>query len=163
MAARPEALARIAARIREETVSLERTAGALREALGRWGLEAQDVITVHWVGGLLHDLYTGLERIFQEISPELNGQEPQRDAWHRDLLHAMTLDLQGFRPRVVRPELERPLLELLKFRHLYRNLYSFELRWDRVRDLGESAAGLWPTVRADLESFAAALDAMARA
>jgi hypothetical protein len=58
--------------------------------------------------------------------------------------------------------LEPPLAELLKFRHLYRNLYSFDLRWDRVRALAENAAGLWAAVRTDLEAFAAALDAMAR-
>jgi hypothetical protein len=63
---------------------------------------------------------------------------------------------------VIRRELEPRLLELLKFRHLYRNLYSFELRWDRVRELAVDALALWPEVERDLSAFAHALDAMAR-
>jgi HepT-like protein len=90
-ATRPEALARVAACVREEA-------------------------------------YTGLEKVFSEVSPELNGESLASETWHRDLLHAVTLDLPGFRPSVIRADLESRLLELLKFHHLYRNLYSFDLR-----------------------------------
>lgn len=160
---RPETLARIAARVREEAARVEGVVAAMRDALARWDAGPQDRIHVHWVGGLVHDFYTGLERAFSEVSPELNGHATPREAWHRDLLHVMTLDLPGFRPAVLRPELETRLLEHLKFRHVYRNLYSFELLWDRVRPLAEDAVAIWPDLRSDLESFANALDAMAGA
>jgi len=162
-ATRPEALARVAARVREEAARLGQIVGALREALDRFGPEPQDRMHIHWVGGLLHDLYTGLEKAFREVSPELNGESFSSETWHRDLLHAMALDLPGFRPRVIRAELEPRLLELLKFRHLYRNLYSFDLRWDRVRALAVEALATWVGVEQDLLAFAEALDAMARA
>jgi hypothetical protein len=64
---------------------------------------------------------------------------------------------------VLRAELEGPLLEHLRFRHLYRNLYSFELTWGRVRELCGDALGLWPEVRADLLGFAGALETLSRA
>jgi len=99
---RAEALARVAARIREETERLRDVVQALREALEGWGPEPQDRVNVHWVGGLLHDFYTGLEKAFSEVSPELNGVEPADEGWHRALLHIMTLDLPGFRPPVIR-------------------------------------------------------------
>jgi hypothetical protein len=162
-ATRPEALARIAARVREEVGRLAQVAAAVREALDQFGSQPQDRMHVHWVGGLLHDFYTGLERAFSEVSPELNGESFSSQTWHRDLLHAMTLDLPGFRPQVVRSALESRLLELLKFRHLYRNLYSFDLRWDRVRALAVETLGMWPDVEHDLLAFAGALEAMARA
>ncbi len=161
-AARPETLARVAARVREETARLHEVVHALRDAVERWGTEDQDRIHVHWVGGLLHDLYTGIEKAFTEISPDLNGVTPAAEGWHRSLLHTMTLDLPGFRPAVIRGNLEPRLLELLKFRHLYRNLYSFELRWDRIRELAVDALALWPDVAYDLSIFASALDAMAK-
>jgi hypothetical protein len=161
--AKPEALARVAARVREEVARLHQVVAGLDEALQRWGPEAQERIHVHWVGGLLHDFYTGIEKAFSEVSPELNGVDSAAEGWHRALLHTMTLDLPGFRPAVIRRELEPRLLELLKFRHIYRNLYSFELRWERVRGLAVEALGLWPDVAHDLTSFADALDAMARA
>lgn len=162
-ATKPEALARVAARVREEAARLAQVAAALREALDRWGPEPQDRLHVHWVGGLLHDFYTGLEKAFSEVSPELNGEDFSGETWHRDLLHTMTLDLPGFRPRVIRTALEPRLLELLKFRHLYRNLYSFDLRWDRVRALAVEALAMWPDIKPDLAAFADALDAVARA
>jgi cobalamin biosynthesis Mg chelatase CobN len=43
-----------------------------------------------------------------------------------------------------------------------RNLYGFDLRWDRVRELAEEAVALWPDLHSDLLAFASALDAMAR-
>ena len=160
-AAKPEGLARVAARVREESARLGEVADALREAMARWHAAKPDLIHVHWVGGPLHDLYTGIEKAFAEISPELNGVEGVSEGWHRSLLHTMTLDLPGFRPAVIRRDLELRLLELLKFRHLYRNLYSFELRWDRVRALGVDALALWPDIAQDFSAFAAALDAIA--
>jgi len=161
--ARPEALARVDARVREEGARLAQVAAALREALDQFGPEPQDRMHVHWVGGLLHDFYTGLEKAFSEVSPELNGESLSSETWHRDLLHTMTLDLPGFRPRVIRAESEPRLLELLKFRHLYRNLYSFDLRWERIRALAAATLAMWIDVKQDLLAFADALDAMARA
>jgi len=149
--------------VREEVARLDEVAAALREALDRFGPAEQDRIHVHWVGGLLHDLYTGIERAFAEISPELNGVASAPEGWHRALLHTVTLDLPGFRPAVIRRELEPRLLELLKFRHLYRNLYSFDLRWDRVRVLAADALTLWPEVAGDLAAFATILETIARA
>ncbi|MBI4700583.1 MAG: antitoxin [Deltaproteobacteria bacterium] len=160
-ATRPAALARVAARLREELANLERVQQAMAEALASWGPQTPQRPIIHWVGGLVHDFYTGLEKAFREVSPELNGLDRDRESWHRDLLHAMTLDLPGHRPAVIRRVLEPGLLELLKFRHLYRNLYSFDLRWDRVRGLCELAAALWPETRADLDAFAAGVEAMA--
>lgn len=160
---RPETLARVAARVREEVARLDEVATALREAIDHWGPVEQDRIHVHWVGGLLHDLYTGLEKAFAEISPELNGVASGPETWHRALLHTMTLDLPGFRPRVIRRDLEPRLLELLKFRHLYRNLYSFDLRWDRVRALATDALALWPEAADDLTAFATTLETIATA
>ena len=159
--ARPEQLARVAARVREHLEGMDRVVEALREALARWNTDPQELITVHWVAGLVHDFYTGLEKAFSAISPELNGQEHAGGTWHRDLLHAMTLELAGFRPAVLRRDLEPPLVELMKFRHVYRNLYSFDLRWERVRPLGSETLSMWPALRADLVSFIAAIEAMA--
>ena len=160
--ARPETLVRVSVRIREEVARLDQVMEAMGEALALYDTQGQDVVTTHWVGGLVHDLYTGIEKAFRVVSPDLNGLSPASDTWHRDLLHSMTLDLPGFRPPVIRASVESRLLELLKFRHLYRNLYAFRLRWDRVRELATDAASLWPEIRSDLLSFADALVVMAR-
>lgn len=157
----PEAFARLAARIREEEANLAYVAAELRQALSRLDASPKDVVTVHGVGGLLHDFYTGVEKVFSLVAPDLNGQTPTGQAWHRELLHAMALDLEGIRPAVVRATTEDALVEFMKFRHVYRNMYGFRLRWSRVRELAELAVNLWPDVQTDLEHFVSFVEAVA--
>lgn len=73
----------------------------------------------------------------------------------------MTLDLPGVRPPVLREETAHTLDEFLRFRHLFRNLYGFELEWPRVRNLLERLPAAWSKVEADLDRFLAFLDAAA--
>lgn len=47
--------------------------------------------------------------------------------------------------------------ELLRFRHLFRNLYGFEIEWPRLRALLEKLPSTWSAVEEDLESFEAFL------
>jgi hypothetical protein len=156
----PASVSTLAARIRVERTHLARVVGELRNALARLDPESQDVVTTHGVGGLLHDFYTGLEKIFALIAPAMNGGFPRGEAWHRDLLHAMTLDLPGVRPPLLCGRTGSELLEYLKFRHIYRNMYGFSLKWPRVRELAAGAVGLWPDVDAQLASFLDFLDAL---
>jgi hypothetical protein len=154
---------RLAAELRDEVAQVDKVVGHLREALAKRGLEAQDVVTVHGVGGLVHDFYTGIEKALARTAPALNGALPQGDAWHRELLHAMTLDLPGLRPAVFHAETERILVEYLKFRHLYRNMYGFSLDWSRVRTLAQGAVDAWPRVKAELGGLLGFLDAVVSA
>jgi len=73
----------------------------------------------------------------------------------------MTLDLPGLRPPLISAAVEERLVEYLKFRHLYRNLYGFKLRWSRVRELCERMVALCRAVRADLDTFPGVLDRIA--
>jgi hypothetical protein len=81
-AASPETLARVAARIREELDRLREISEAMDNALQQWGPEPQSIVHVHWVGGLVHDFYTGLERVvtlpaYERASlPPLPGRLP---------------------------------------------------------------------------------------
>jgi hypothetical protein len=50
------------------------------------------------IGSILHDFYTGVERIFIRIAEELGEGLPRGEHWHRDLLLVMTLELEGIRP-----------------------------------------------------------------
>ncbi|TVR64874.1 MAG: hypothetical protein EA426_00295, partial [Spirochaetaceae bacterium] len=52
-------------------------------------------------GSILHDFYSGMERIFRRIAEELNGGVPNSEQWHRDLLDEMTWEFEGIRPPVI--------------------------------------------------------------
>lgn len=156
-----ERFVRLAAAVRQRRRQVAKVADEARQALSDFSEKEPPVLELRGMGAILHDFYTGIEHIFETIAPELNGGLPAGEAWHRELLTNMTLDLPGVRPPVLREETVHALDEFLRFRHLFRNLYGFELEWPRVRNLLERLPAAWNEVEADLDRFLAFLDAAA--
>jgi hypothetical protein len=86
-------------------------------------------------GSILHDFYTGIEKILESIAKEVDGRIPMGEEWHSELLHQMTLDIPGLRPPVISSNTEKKLREYLGFRHLFRKRYGFELDWEKMKRL----------------------------
>jgi len=108
-----------------------------------------------------HAFYTGVERMLELIASDLDASRPATPHWHRDLLAQMSLAIPDIRPAVLRSETSTALIEYLEFRHVVRNVYTFNLRPDRVAEL---VSGLRPTcqlVEDDLLSLARLLAAIA--
>lgn len=150
---------RLAALVRQHEELLTRVVGEAEEALADFTDREPPPRELRGIGAVVHDFYTGIERIFESIAPELNGGLPASPSWHRELLETMTLDLPGVRPPVLRRETAQALQEFLRFRHLFRNLYGFELEWPRLRPLLERLPSTWAAVEADLEHFVTFLEA----
>lgn len=151
-------LARLAASIRWE---LDRLAAVVAEAdlaLGDFSATTPPMRELRGIGDIVHDFYTGMERIFEKIAPELNGGVPAGSAWHRALLESMALDLPTARPPVISRETCRILGEYLRFRHLFRNVYGFELEWQRLQPLLARLPAAWVTFQTDLLRFLEFLD-----
>jgi hypothetical protein len=117
----------IIAEIQKELQNLEE----LRAEMERIKLE-KDIIFQRAKGSILHDFYNCCERIFKKIAIELNAGYEESERWHKSLLYRMTIPIEGIRPRVISDELAAYLDEFLAFRHLFRNIYGFELKGDRV-------------------------------
>lgn len=98
-------------------------------------------------GSILHDFYTGIEKIFESIAKEVDNRIPMGEEWHSELLRQMTLDIPGLRPPVITASTEKKLREYLGFRHLFRKRYGFELDWQKLKKL---LLGL-PQIRTHLE------------
>lgn len=153
--------ARLAAMVRGERERLARVAAECEQAKADYAESVPPLRELRGVGAILHDFYTGVERILERVAAELEGGLPAGPGWHRDLLQAASIDLPGIRPRVLAPSTVASLDEFLRFRHLFRNLYGFELEWGRLRPLLERVAGAWPSVQTDLDVFLAFLDSLA--
>ena len=82
----------------------------------------------------MHSFYTGVENIFKRVAVELDGQPPQGEAWHRDLLRRMK-ETETHRPALLSTELHDTLRDYLRFRHVFRNAYSFDLDWQKLSPL----------------------------
>ena len=94
-------------------------------------------VRVRAAGSVIHDFYTGVEKIFRRIATRVDHDLPTGEDWHVQLLQRMTVPLEGIRPQVIDEPLERNLEEYLRFRHLFRNVYGFALRWERCQRLAE--------------------------
>lgn len=83
----------------------------------------------------LHNYYSGVERIFEDIARTIDGNTPSAPDWHIGLLSQMVAELPGRRPAVITTKLRNSLDEYRGFRHVVRNVYAFNFRPSRLREL----------------------------
>lgn len=88
-------------------------------------------------GSILHDFYTACERIFERVAVYLGHGQPTGDNSHITLLRLMELNIEGSRPAVFDHEFAARLHEYLRFRHLFRHTYGYELDWEKLQPLVE--------------------------
>jgi hypothetical protein len=89
------------------------------------------------IGSILHDFYNCCERIFKKIAIDINGGYEEADKWHKSLLFRMTIPIKEIRPAIISEELAAELDDYLSFRHVFRNIYGFELKGERIKYLAE--------------------------
>ncbi|HLG28989.1 MAG TPA: hypothetical protein VI387_02160 [Candidatus Brocadiales bacterium] len=92
----------------------------------------ESIILKRSMGSILHDFYNCCERIFKKVAIEINGGYEDIEKWHKALLFKMTIPIKGLRPLVISEELAAELDEYLAFRHVFRNIYGFELKGERI-------------------------------
>ncbi len=95
-------------------------------------------IELRALGSILHDFYCGTEKVFEKIAIGLDGEMPKGTDWHTQLLIRMGSEIEDIRPAVINKSLQNQLKEYLRFRHLFRNIYGFELEWDKMQGLVNS-------------------------
>jgi len=125
--------AALKADIDRELKNLERLTLELNTVLST--TSENTAVRVRAAGSVIHDFYTGVEKIFRRIATRVDQDLPTGEDWHVQLLQRMSVPLEGFRPQVIDEPLENNLEEYLRFRHLFRNIYGFELRWERCEPL----------------------------
>jgi len=110
------------------------------------------------LAAMLHSFYTGVENIFKRIAVECDGGAPRGAGWHRALLEAMTRPGPN-RPPVISEGTRLVLRGYLDFRHVFRQAYAFELRWEKMADLVGNCENTWQQFESELDKFVGALDA----
>ena len=141
---------RVISEIEEELGNIERLLSELNEHQKE---EPRNSFYLRAVGSIFHDFYCGVERIFERIAEELNGGIPEGDNWHTQLLKDMTLQIAEVRPAVISKELLAELKGYLEFRHRFRNIYGFELEWDKMKGLKETMPGVADRFKKEIKEF----------
>ena len=104
-------------------------------------------------GSILHDFYTGIEKIFRKIAIEMDEELPIGLSWHSELLERMNLSIDDVRIQVINKDLKRKLYEYLRFRHVFRNVYGFDLKWVKMEYLIIDLGNIFNEFETSIEIF----------
>lgn len=119
-----------------------RTMAQNHRAWGRIQNGADDPIDWGALGFTLHSAYGVLENYFLRVSKFFENALPA-DRWHKSLVEKMALEIPGVRPALLTEEpSKRRALELLKFRHFFRNMYGEDLDPMKTTAVEKAAAEL---------------------
>lgn len=148
-------IAVLKAEIERELKSLEKLGKEMDEILRH---PQHSFLETRAAGSILHDFYSGIEKIFKRIATRIDKNLPTGDDWHSELLIIMSIPIDGLRPAVISEEMKEQLAEYLRFRHLFRNIYGFQLKWDRCETLGILMVDLLEQLKKEIFEFLKFLD-----
>ena len=137
-----------------EREQLHRLFAGMRPLLAKCTAETPTEIELSALAAMLHSFYTGIENLFKRVAVELDGQPVRGEAWHRDLLRQMTV-AGSVRTGWLSPELHEVLLDYLRFRHVFRNAYSFDLQWEKLAPLVLKAEATLARLERELDALLA--------
>ena len=146
----------LAVEIREQLESMAPAVQRIREYLPHAPSQPPE-LEIAGVGKLVHDFYNGVERIFERIVVRLDEDVPPGSHWHTDLLQRMEGTWGGKRAPVIDHALALRLLEYLRFRHLFRYTYGYELLWKNLQPLAAGIPEAFEQLRLKLQTFLSGL------
>jgi len=132
--------------------NLERLVKEMNELIDR--IDKEPGFTETRAGAsIIHDFYSGVEKIFKRIAVHIDKNLPTDEDWHSRLLLQMSVSVKGIRCPVISESLFREFKEYLRFRHLFRNIYGFELKWKRFKSLAFSLSDILAEFKKNLKKF----------
>lgn len=105
----------------------------------------------------LHSFYTALERIFERVLAEVDQTMPSGANWHQELLRQAATSIPNLRPALISDTTRNALDRYRGFRHVVRNIYSFDLDRDQIAPLIRDLRAVFARTEADLAQFAEAI------
>ncbi|MEL7510284.1 MAG: hypothetical protein AAFN42_23375 [Cyanobacteria bacterium J06554_1] len=143
--------AALATRLRAELTDLEQIVERAQKLLAKAVERDEDYYD--GVALNLHSFYTGAERILEEIAKKIDGSVPDGAGWHKDLLLQMSEELATIRPAVISRSTRYCLDEYRGLRHIVRNVYTFNLRPSRLRELVADLPQCYAALKSDIDMF----------
>jgi glycogen synthase len=108
----------------------------------------------------LHSFYSGAEKIFEDIARTIDGNIPSGSDWHTGLLIQMMTESANRRPPVISSEVRVALDEYRGFRHVVRNVYAFNFRPSRLKELVDGLPKCYNPLKQELLAFAQFLESL---
>jgi predicted nucleotidyltransferase len=142
--------------IKNELDQIERVVSRLVEFLER-APDAPDEVQIQGAAKHLHDFYNGVEHIFERIAIRIDEDLPAGSNCHTLLLQRMSRSFGSRRSVVIDRAMEQELSEYLRFRHVFRHTYGYDLKWSRIQELAEALPELLKRLRDRFAAFLSTL------
>jgi hypothetical protein len=108
-------------------------------------------VSIRTGGSILHDFYTGAEKIFEMVANTIDKRVPSGMKWHAELLNQMTLNIPGLRSPIISKDTAMMLEEYLRFRHLFRKIYGFDLKWTNIKKLLKNMPAAYTALEKEID------------
>ncbi len=158
----------IQARIEEELTNIDLLLSELQKRgylqveddARKKNLFAEDGFMLRAIGSVLHDFYVIAENIFEIIGREIDESLPQGNDWHIQLLRQMALEISRVRTAVISKDTSFKLDKYRAFRHVFRNVYGYNLDAVKIKELLEDFPQTVEHFRQDLKLFLKNMEAI---
>jgi len=101
---------------------------------------------------ILQSFYSGIEKIMLLIIKDKDTVLPNGVKWHKDLLDNALKDTSN-RTHIFRENLSEQLNDYLKFRHLVKHSYGFQLKWEKMKNILFDMVPVWKEIKEDVNIF----------
>lgn len=95
----------------------------------------------------LHNFYSGIENILNQILKEKNISVSKSDAWHKDLLKLASEN------NIISDDLKIELTAYLGFRHFFVHSYGFMLRENDIKNLTDKAEEILNSFKESISKY----------
>ncbi|UZQ53548.1 hypothetical protein OOK60_13715 [Trichothermofontia sichuanensis B231] len=150
----------LSAVIRQKLAELSQIVDRINAIRQRIETTEEDEFYLDAIALNLHGFYTCLEQIFEAIARTIGEGMPTGSHWHQALLLQMSVAVPTVRPAVISQASRQRLDTYRGFRHVVRNVYTFNLEAARVLALAMDLTLCYDQVVADLDQFCQFLDRM---
>lgn len=114
--------------------------------------EELDFIHKSAAGSFLHSFYNGIESTILLILKSIPENIPNDTQWHKKLLDR-AFEATEERPALFKNENKNQLEDYMRFRHLFRHTYEYELDPKKLVYLINGVEKLWESLRYDINIF----------
>jgi len=114
--------------------------------------EEPDLVQITVMANIIHSFYTGVEKIFEKVSKGIDSYIVTGNKSHQELLDNMCTKNDN-REALINKDIYLVLNEYMKFRHVFRHGYSFQLNWGKMKPLAESLFNTWDKLKEQITAF----------
>ena len=142
----------LAGRLEQVLIDLDRVVTRTERQMDQ-ALETNDDAYLDATALNLHGFYAGIEHALEDIAQTMSETLPAGAHWHQNLLLQMSSKIAGVRPAVIAVETRYCLDEYRQFRHIVRNVYTFNFRSPSIEGLVTGIRACLNAVISDFQQF----------